>query len=92
MAINAKSIFLGCKYATKQMPVQEPLKDAEGTEKFRGWIVNTASVQGLVPYYGTPSYCASKGAAVLLRSKLLLIMPETGYIVTRYVQAFSRLP
>ena len=38
----------------------------------RGWIVNTASVQGLVPYYGTPSYCASKGAAVMLTKQVAL--------------------
>jgi NAD(P)-dependent dehydrogenase (short-subunit alcohol dehydrogenase family) len=72
MAINAKGIFLGCKYATKQMLAQEPLKNTDGSEKSRGWIVNTASVQGLVPYYGTPSYCASKGAAVMLTKQVAL--------------------
>ncbi len=72
MAINAKGIFLGCKYATKQMLSQEPLKHADGNEKSRGWIINTASVQGLVPYYGTPSYCASKGAAVMLTKQVAL--------------------
>jgi NAD(P)-dependent dehydrogenase (short-subunit alcohol dehydrogenase family) len=50
MAINAKGIFLGCKYAIKQMLEQEPLF---GEGKDRGWIVNTASVQGLVAYWGT---------------------------------------
>jgi NAD(P)-dependent dehydrogenase (short-subunit alcohol dehydrogenase family) len=66
MAINAKGIFLGCKYACRQMLEQE--------QKFgsRGWIINTASVQGLVPYYGTPSYCASKGAAVMLTKQVAL--------------------
>jgi NAD(P)-dependent dehydrogenase (short-subunit alcohol dehydrogenase family) len=72
MAINAKGIFLGCKYATKRMLAQEPLKNADGTEKSRGWIVNTASVQGLVPFYGTPSYCASKGATVMLTKQVAL--------------------
>jgi NAD(P)-dependent dehydrogenase (short-subunit alcohol dehydrogenase family) len=72
MAINEKCIFLGCKYATKQMLAQEPLKNAGGSDKSRGWIVNTASVQGLVPYYGTPSYCASKGAAVMLTKQVAL--------------------
>ncbi|KAL6242701.1 hypothetical protein RBB50_010347 [Rhinocladiella similis] len=67
LAINAKGMFLGCKYALKQM--------LEGQEKIyaaRGWIINTASVQGLVPYYGTPSYCASKGAAVMLTKQVAL--------------------
>ena len=72
MAINAKGIFLGCKYATQQMLAQEPLKTADGSESSRGWIVNTASVQGLVPYYGTPSYCASKGAVVMLTKQVAL--------------------
>lgn len=72
MAINAKGIFLGCKYATKQMLDQEPLQNVDGSEKSRGWIVNTASVQGLVPYYGTPSYCSSKGAAVMLTKQVAL--------------------
>ena len=72
MAINAKGLFLGCKYAIKQMLAQKPLRNPDGSEKSRGWIVNTASVQGLVPYYGTPSYCASKGAAVMLTKQVAL--------------------
>lgn len=49
MAINAKGVFLGCKYALAQMLRQ----DMRESVKDRGWIVNTASVQGLVAYYGT---------------------------------------
>jgi NAD(P)-dependent dehydrogenase (short-subunit alcohol dehydrogenase family) len=66
MAINTKGMFLGCKYVLKQMLEQEQI------HRSRGWIVNTASVQGLVPYYGTPSYCASKGAAVMLTKQIAL--------------------
>lgn len=66
MAINSKGIFLGCKYGLKQMLEQDQIY------RSRGWIVNTASVQGLVPYYGTPSYCASKGAAVMLTKQIAL--------------------
>ncbi|KAF2458538.1 hypothetical protein BDY21DRAFT_283787 [Lineolata rhizophorae] len=69
MAINAKSIFLGCKYAIQQMLKQEPLPNCNGD---KGWIVNTASVQGYVGYLGTPSYCASKGAAVQLTKQVAL--------------------
>ncbi|KAI9696917.1 MAG: hypothetical protein M1820_007992 [Bogoriella megaspora] len=69
MAINAKGVFLGCKYAIRQMLLsQEPLPG----EKDRGWIVNTASVQGLVGYYGTPAYCAAKGAVVQLTKQIAL--------------------
>lgn len=68
MEINAKGVFLGCKYAVRRMLRQEVLKEGGS----RGWIVNTASVQGLVPYYGTPSYCASKGAVVMLTRQVAL--------------------
>ena len=67
MLANAKSVFLGCKYALKQIVEQEQLYPSA-----RGWIVNTASVQGLVPYYGTSSYCASKGAVVMLTKQIAL--------------------
>ena len=50
MAINAKAIFLGCKYAIKQMLQQEPLAGSNGD---RGWIINTASIQSFVPFFGT---------------------------------------
>ena len=57
LAINAKGVFLGCKYAIPQMLKQEPLQG----EKDRGWIINTASVQGLVAYYGTRECCLLSG-------------------------------
>jgi NAD(P)-dependent dehydrogenase (short-subunit alcohol dehydrogenase family) len=38
----------------------------------RGWIVNTASVQGLVAYYNTPAYTASKGAVAQLTKQIAL--------------------
>ncbi|MHC4253707.1 MAG: SDR family NAD(P)-dependent oxidoreductase [Planctomycetota bacterium] len=55
MAVNVKSMFLMSKYA---VPV---LVDAGG-----GAIVNTASGWGLVGGRNAVSYCASKGAVVLL--------------------------
>ncbi|KIX10432.1 uncharacterized protein Z518_01514 [Rhinocladiella mackenziei CBS 650.93] len=67
MAVNAKGMFLGCKYVLKQMLDGQPQIYTS-----RGWIINTASVQGLVPYVGTPSYCASKGAAVMLTKQIAL--------------------
>jgi NAD(P)-dependent dehydrogenase (short-subunit alcohol dehydrogenase family) len=66
MAINAKGVFLGCKYAIIQMLKQELLPGVRD----RGWIINTASVQGLVAYTNTPAYCASKGAVVQLTKQV----------------------
>lgn len=79
MAVNAKGIFLGCKYAIQQFMRQNPLANVAHDDlsiPSRGWIINTASVQGLVPYYGTPSYCASKGAAVMLTKQVALDYAE----------------
>ena len=53
MAVNAKGVFLGRKYAIRQMLQQEPLPRSNGD---RGWIINTASVQGMVGYFGTRIY------------------------------------
>lgn len=47
MAVNSRSVFLGCKYAIRQFLKQEP--HASG---HRGWIINTASVYGLNPEIG----------------------------------------
>jgi len=44
LAINARSIFLGSKYAVRQFLKQEPL-----VPNHRGWIINIASVYGLQP-------------------------------------------
>jgi len=46
LAVNAKGVYLGCKYASAQMIKQEPHGNGD-----RGWIVNLASILGLV---GTP--------------------------------------
>lgn len=43
MNINAKSVFLGCKYATKQMLEQEPHSSGD-----RGWIINMSSIMGII--------------------------------------------
>lgn len=42
MAVNAKSVWLGCKFAIRQMLTQEPVGGS------RGRNVNIASIGGLV--------------------------------------------
>ncbi|KAI9709026.1 MAG: hypothetical protein M1812_007782 [Candelaria pacifica] len=69
LRVNAKGVFLGCKYAAKQMIGQEPRGNGD-----RGWIINTASILGLVGLRGsgTAAYTASKGAVVNLTRTVAL--------------------
>ncbi|MFA7584747.1 MAG: SDR family oxidoreductase [Novosphingobium sp.] len=55
MSVNAKSVFLGMKYAIPEM-----LKTGGGA------IINTASTASLVAFSRMPAYCASKGAVLML--------------------------
>ena len=43
MGVNARSVFLGSKYAIMQMLKQQPHPNGD-----RGWIINIASIGGLV--------------------------------------------
>ncbi|RMY81181.1 hypothetical protein D0861_08400 [Hortaea werneckii] len=72
IAINIKSVFLGCKYALIQMLKQAPLPGL----KDKGWIVNTSSIQGLVAYHNTPAYTAAKGAVSQLTKQVALDYAE----------------
>jgi NAD(P)-dependent dehydrogenase (short-subunit alcohol dehydrogenase family) len=47
MRINARGTFLGCKYAIAQMLKQDLHPSGD-----RGWIINLASVAGLVGFSG----------------------------------------
>lgn len=58
-AVNARGVYLGCKYAI-------PLMIAQGG----GVIVNTASVAGLIGLPNRAAYCASKGAVVTLTKQI----------------------
>ncbi|KAF5627141.1 hypothetical protein F52700_8624 [Fusarium sp. NRRL 52700] len=57
--INVVGVLLGCKYASAQMIKQDPLPCGD-----RGWILNTASVFGLVGSPGIAGYVASKHAVM----------------------------
>jgi NAD(P)-dependent dehydrogenase (short-subunit alcohol dehydrogenase family) len=59
MKINARSPFLGCKYAAIQMLKQDPIPGRD-----RGWMVNISSVLAVTGLTGSPCYAASKGAVL----------------------------
>ena len=68
LRINARSVFLGCKYAGQQM-INQPPHNPSGD---RGWIINTASALGLVGFAGAVAYTASKGAVVQMTKTVAL--------------------
>jgi NAD(P)-dependent dehydrogenase (short-subunit alcohol dehydrogenase family) len=91
MAVNAKSVWLGCKFAIRQMLAQEPVGGS------RGRIVNIASIGGLVGLAAEPAYCAAKGAVVNLTRQLAVdFAPERininavcpGFLATAMVRPF----
>ena len=91
MAVNAKSVWLGCKFAIRQMLTQEPVDGS------RGRIVNIASIGGLVGLAAEPAYCAAKGAVVNLTRQLAVdFAPERinvnavcpGFLATAMVRPF----
>ena len=57
--VNVKGVFLGVKFASRQMKEQEP-----GPSGDRGWIINLASVFGLG---GAPGSCTLKSLAFFAR-------------------------
>jgi 2-keto-3-deoxy-L-fuconate dehydrogenase len=59
-AVNVRGVFLGCKYAARQMLAQDG----------GGVIVNTASVAGLIGLRDRAAYCASKGAVITLTKQI----------------------
>jgi NAD(P)-dependent dehydrogenase (short-subunit alcohol dehydrogenase family) len=65
LAVNAKGVFLGCKYAVRQMMEQQPR-----TSGARGQIINIASVAAERGLPWEPAYCASKGAALALTKQV----------------------
>lgn len=61
LAVNVRSIFLTTKHALPH------LRAAGG-----GSILNVASVSSFIAQQGTPAYCASKGAVLMLTKALAL--------------------
>jgi NAD(P)-dependent dehydrogenase (short-subunit alcohol dehydrogenase family) len=67
MTVNAKGVFLGCKYAVPIM-----------LEQGGGCIINTASVAGMIGIPERAVYCASKGAVIALTKQVAVEYVEKG--------------
>lgn len=63
-AVNERGVWLSCKYALQQMMSQEPREPNARGEATRGWIINTASIYGLVAVGKVAAYIPSKFAVV----------------------------
>lgn len=59
-AVNERGVWLCCKYALKQMLEQEPREPNRRGEKTRGWVLNAASMLGLVAYPNVSCYVPGK--------------------------------
>jgi NAD(P)-dependent dehydrogenase (short-subunit alcohol dehydrogenase family) len=59
ISINLRGVFLGIKYAAKQMVTQDPHPSGD-----RGWIINLASVLGLNGISNATAYVASKHGVI----------------------------
>lgn len=66
-AVNARGVFLGCKYGVRQM-----------LEQGGGVIVNTASVAGMVGLRDRAAYCASKAAVIGLTKQVAVQYADRG--------------
>lgn len=74
-SINERGVWLCCKYALKQMLEQEPREANARGDRARGWIINAASMLGLI----------AGGSAV---STLALVRPANVIITVETAPAY----
>ena len=66
----------GGKYAIIQFLAQEPHQANSRGDRTRGWIVNTASMLGLVAFSRAPNYVSSKHAVVGMTKQIAVDYAE----------------
>ncbi|MCJ1446629.1 MAG: hypothetical protein MMC23_007135 [Stictis urceolatum] len=71
-AVNARGVWLGNKYAIAQMLEQEPLPPNYRGDRTRGWIINTASVYGLVAAVHSACYAPTKHTVIGITQQVAL--------------------
>ncbi|KAI9808851.1 MAG: putative secondary metabolism biosynthetic enzyme [Pycnora praestabilis] len=65
MRVNAKGVFLGCKYAIGQFLKQDPVSSFGA-----GWIVNTGSICSVIGLEQYPAYSTAKGGVLQLTRQI----------------------
>lgn len=92
--VNVRGTWLCTKHAITQFLAQEPsphfsrVGAGATDEVHRGWIINLASVGASVGYPGVSSYCASKGAVLLLTKAVALEYAKEGIHVNAIQPGF----
>jgi NAD(P)-dependent dehydrogenase (short-subunit alcohol dehydrogenase family) len=67
MRVNSFGVFFGCKFSGIEMIKQDACPNSD-----RGWIINIASVLGLVGKAGIIAYSSAEGSAVNMTRKAAL--------------------
>ena len=80
---NVNGVYYGVKYASKQMITQEPQQPSGD----RGWILNAASVFGLVGSQYVSAYCKSSYSSLKISTVGFNVA-----IMNRYIQRRRREP
>jgi NAD(P)-dependent dehydrogenase (short-subunit alcohol dehydrogenase family) len=70
--INQRGVWLGCKYAVTQMLAQGPQEPNARGERTRGWIINTASMAGLIALQNAPCYVPAKHAVMSITKQVAI--------------------
>ncbi|KAK3637255.1 hypothetical protein LTR56_013793 [Elasticomyces elasticus] len=92
MTINCRGVWLCCKYALKQMLVQEPREANARGERTRGWIVNAASMLGVIGIANTPAYTTSKHAVVGLTKQMAIDYAQDRIHINALCPGFVQSP
>ena len=76
MGVNAKGVWLCCKYGIEQMMNQEPL-----TENIRGRIINVSSLAGIKGMINSSAYSQSKASVIGVTRSLAVEWAKSGITV-----------
>jgi NAD(P)-dependent dehydrogenase (short-subunit alcohol dehydrogenase family) len=88
--LNARTLFLSCRAAARQMLSQEPDEDGQ-----RGAILNMGSVTSTSPspnYFATHAYAAAKGAIAALTRTMASYYAPSRIRVNAVAPAVTRTP
>ncbi|KAI9714245.1 MAG: hypothetical protein M1828_001176 [Chrysothrix sp. TS-e1954] len=79
LAVNATGVMHGIRAASRQMMKQDPVPGSVNGD--RGWIINLASMYGLIGVAGAPSYASSKHLSLgLTKSSALDLAPHSIHV------------